>query len=265
MNQSSQYDDVDAEVLSNEELAQRFWVRYALRQQGLEQFEQQDDAGAGSMRFDNVAEVMSLPRARTNIEAVLGLLAAFCIGLPIPLISTVALLNAPFLNPVDGQLLACPTFLVTAYLCVTVVRLAGRAIEGETARRSFSLIPELNLRPRGSRRDEFYIPLSLAMAIRLPNWWTVVRPFIAIWWAGHFVIAAVAGHMVAKELNGINNAGLVAIPFTIALTMAFLLAANMYLMLSIAVGVRHPRVWLAVWRYRFVVDLVLTVAMIVAT
>lgn len=205
----------------------------------------------------------ALPRARTNVEAVMGLFAAFFIGIPVPFVATMGILNLPLRNHELVMVLATVTFLTTGYLCLTVVRLGGRAVEGERAGNSFSL----NLDARANSvepntYDDFYVPLALAMAIRLPNWWTFLRPLIAVWWLGHFGIAALFGHLAARHLNGMNNPGLITIPITLAVTMAFLFAANLYLMLSIAVSIPLPRIWLIAWRYRFVVDFVVTVATI---
>lgn len=251
----------EGDVLQSEDLVRRFWDRTAHEPDGFEQEGielDENDASEFSETTNN--ESTSLPRARTNVEAVMGLFAAFFIGLPAPLVVTAGAMHLPLPNLELVLAISTVIFFSTGYLCVTVVRLAGRAIEGDFAAPRSVLLAVT--KQRSSKNDEFYIPLSLAMAIRLPNWWNSVRPFIAIWWLGHFVIAALFGHLAARQLNGINNAGLVTIPITLAVTMAFLFAANLYLMLAIAVSVRLPRIWLVAWRYRFVVDLVVTIAMI---
>lgn len=276
MTGSPQNSSADEEILHGKDLEPRFWDHTLNRHQ---EHTHQDAAQNGLPLDENQAseftesdgespriEFTTLPRARTNIEAVMGLFAAFFIGLPAPIVVTAAVMHLPVPNLELLRVLSVITFFASGYLCVTVIRLGGRAVEGDRPGNSFYLARESNVSQLDRQRNsEFYIPLALAMAIRLPNWWNGIRPLIAIWWLCHFVVAAIFGHLATRQLNGINNAGLVAIPITLAVTMAFLFAANLYLMLAIAVGIPRPRVWLIAWRYRFVVDLIVTVAMIVAT
>lgn len=254
----------DWEFLQSQDPIRRFWDRTVSKYQELEPegFESDDDESCEVAEGEGERSD-TLPRARTNVEAVMGLLAAFIIGLPAPLFATVGVMHLPLPNRELLMVLAGATFFATAYLCLTVVRVGGRAVEGDRFGNSFYLKRESQVAVALQRQeDEFFIPLSLAMAIRLPQWWVPIRPFIAVWWLCHFVVAAVFGHMLARGLNGINNAALITIPISLALTMAFLFAANLYLMLAIAVSIRMPRIWLIAWRYRFVVDLVVTLAMI---
>ena len=140
------------------------------------------------------------------------------------------------------------------------MRLAARAVEGDHDRGSFGLA----FRPVSSEHspvvsdDPLYLPLAVAMAIRLPKWPTIVRAIVAVWWLCHFLAAAMIGHAVAAHcLKGVNNQGLiVGLPITLLVTFAFLFAANLYLMLAVAVCIRRPAIWLIAWRHRFVVDLI---------
>lgn len=208
-------------------------------------------------------ESFTLPRARTNIEAVMGLFAAFLIGIPAPIFVMTAILHVPGVSRELLCVLAFLALIATGYLCITVIRIGGRAVEGDRPGNSFYLARETDENTAAARKQhEFFIPLALAMAIRLPNWWAVVRPLIAIWWLAHFVTAALIGHMVVRQLNGVNNPGVGAILFRLALTMAFLFAANLYLMLAIAVSIPRSRIWVLAWRNRFVVDLVVTAGML---
>jgi hypothetical protein len=197
----------------------------------------------------------SLPRSQVTFEGVMGLLAAFFIGLPSPFVA------ATLVAVLSPQVwLALPVFLVTGYLSALVVRLAARAIEGDDHRASFGMAP----RPGSAAAipsyssDPVHLPLAVAMAIRLPKWPTIVRPLVAVWWLSHFLAAAMIGHSVAAHcLKGVNNQGLiVGIPMTLLVTFAFLFAANLYLMLSVAVCIRRPGIWLIAWRHRFVLDLI---------
>lgn len=208
-----------------------------------------------------------LPRARHTIEGTLGLLAAFFIGLPAPLFAAagagvvwVTVFRA------EPLLVILLTGAIGFYLASVVVRLAARAVEGDgIAFASFRLPadttkgPPLDSDDGNTSREIIYVPLALAMAVRLPNWPNAIRPIVAVWWLCHFLAAAMIGHAVAAHwLNGVNNRALiVAIPVTLLVTFAFLFAANLYLMLAVAVSVRHPGIWLIAWRHRFIVDLIL--------
>jgi len=209
-----------------------------------------------------VPESMELPRARVTIEAVFALVAAFFIGLPTPFLAAIAVAHAGRDVPIA---VSVAVFVLTGYLAITVVRVAARAVEGETPRSpSFALMSSSS--PLECFDANAYLPLALAMSIRLPKWWMIVRPPIALWWLCHFVAAALLGHVTAKFINGVNNAMLlVAIPFSLVMTLGFLFAANLYLMLAFAVCFRDVRIWLICWRYRVVIDLILaTVLSVVA-
>ena len=211
-----------------------------------------------------------LPLARMTVEGVLGLLAAFIIGLPAPLLTSVAVAQ---LIPGAEILLGVITFVVTGYLSILVVRLAARATEGDgrAARTSETLVSirRLEKMPVSATNevgDQVIVPLAIAMAIRLPRWNGLIRPFVAVWWLAHFAAAAFLGHGVASiAVRGLNNAGwMLSVPLTLLATFAFLFAGNLYLMLAVAACVRRPGVWLIVWRHRFFVDLILAAFLLFA-
>lgn len=212
----------------------------------------------------------TLPRGRMTFEGVLGLLAAFFIGLPVPLLSGLAV---GFALPAGASGLGALVFVVTGYLSILVVRLAARASEGdgEDERSSGRLVStrrlgELEASTVGNSDEPSVVPLAIAMAIRLPNWPVLIRPWIGLWWLAHFGAAAFLGHHIAAHLvNRVNNANLwVGVPFTLLATFAFLFAGNLYLMLAVAACVRKPGVWLIVWRHRFLVDLILAAFLLFA-
>lgn len=211
-----------------------------------------------------------LPRARMTFEGVLGLLAAFFIGLPAPLMAGVAVAH---LVPGAEILLGVITFVVAGYLSILVVRLAARATEGDgRAERttgtlvSVRRLEEMQTSTTNETVEPVFVPLAIAMAIRLPRWNGLIRPFVAVWWLSHFAAAAFLGHGVASiAARGLNNAGwMLSVPLTLLATFAFLFAGNLYLMLAVAACVRRPDVWLIVWRHRFLVDLILAAVLLFA-
>lgn len=219
---------------------------------------------------DEPIPVRIMPRGRMTFEGVLGLLAAFFIGLPAPLMAGVAVGH---LVPQVGVGLGIVTFLVAGYFSVLVVRLAARATEGDHPAEftSGKLVStrqqeEMEDLPNEAVPSPIFVPLAIAMALRLPNWPMLVRPWIGLWWLTHFATAAFLGHHIAANLvNRMNNGNLwIGIPFTLLATFAFLFAGNLYLMLAIAACVKKPGVWLIVWRHRFFVDLILATFLLFA-
>lgn len=214
--------------------------------------------------------VQQLPRAKMTLEGVLGLLAAFFIGLPAPLGAGVAVGN---LLPGLFGLLGVIVFFLTGYLSILVVRLAARATEGDSRTEwtsgklvAVGRLDELKTSATAEAFKPVDVPLAIAMAIRLPRWNGLIRPFVAVWWMSHFAAAAFLGHAVASiAARGLNNADwMLSVPLTLLATFAFLFAGNLYLMLAVAACVRRPGVWLIVWRHRFFVDLILAAVLLFA-
>lgn len=212
----------------------------------------------------------ALPYGKMTFEGVLGLLAAFFIGLPAPFLAGIAVGQ---LLPGPARWLGIAAFVVTGYLSLLVVRLAARATEGDggAGRMSGRMINIRSLHQRAATTAKdasrsVVVPLAIAMAMRLPNWPALCRPFIGVWWLSHFAAAAFIGHAVAAlAARGLNNAGgVLSVPLTLMATFAFVFAGNLYLMLAVAACVRRPGVWLIVWRHRFFVDLILAAFLLFA-
>jgi len=214
--------------------------------------------------------VQHLPRARMTFEGVLGLLAAFFIGLPAPFVAGIAVGS---MLPRQIRWIGVIAFFLTGYLSALVVRLAARAVEGD--RESERVTGKLNANPRSinaslvpvdEAREPLFVPLAIAMAIRLPPWHGLIRPLVAVWWLSHFAAAAFLGHVIASiAARGLNNPGwMLSVPLTMLATFAFLFAGNLYLMLAVAACVKRPGVWLIVWQYRFFLDLVLAAFLLFA-
>lgn len=206
-------------------------------------------------------DLPALPRGNLTFEGVLGLLAAFFIGLPAPFLVIAAALN---LFPGNLRWLGIGLAIGAGYLSLLVVRLAARATEGDDDQATDRVLSPRRFRDKelvsaneGSRLG--VVPLAIAMAIRLPNWPLVFRPFIGLWWLAHFGAAAFLGHLVAAwAAKGLNNAAwFVSVPLTLLATFAFLFAGNLYLILSVATCINRPSIWLIVWRHRFLLDLLL--------
>lgn len=204
-------------------------------------------------------DLPALPLGNLTFEGVLGLLAAFFIRLPAPFLVIAAALN---LFPGNLRWLGIGLAIAAGYLSLLVVRLAARATEGDYEKdlatgRLLSKCQEISSANDGARSG--VVPLAIAMAIRLPDWPMIFRPFIGLWWLAHFGAAAFLGHLVAAlAAKGLNNAAwFVSVPLTLLATFAFLFAGNLYLILAVAACINRPAIWLIVWRHRFLLDLLL--------
>ena len=198
-----------------------------------------------------------MPAASVSVEAVLGLLATFFIGFSAPLLLVGALFGAR--TPAMITLLALG---FTGWAAIFVARLASQALEGER-QRSFRLG---NTRPdfRPLDSDLLRIPLALAMVARLPRIHRFIRPWLGLWWLLHFTAAAFLGHLAAtRTLQEFDvNKLLLSIPLAILMHFAFLFAANLYLLLAIAILVPWPKLWLQIWKQRFLIDFGLAILLL---
>lgn len=214
---------------------------------------------------ETIAEIPSrtwtrhnLPAARVSVEAVLGLLATFFIGFTAPLVLLVAIILNRF-SFFLGFVLAGLAVAASIF----VARLASQSLEGQAT--AFRLgDPRPRLRDVHDDAPRLEIPLALAMVARLPRFPRLIRPLLGGWWLLHFAGAAALGHLAAVQtLHEVNNATLI-FSITIAgvVHFAFLFAANLYLLLAVAVLFPWPKLWLTVWQQRFLIDLVIAVLML---
>jgi len=213
------------------------------------------DADADEPPLETLRELQS-PAAKVSIEAVLGLLAAFFIGFIAPLAAFAAVIGMRL-----GFVVGLLTIGGAGWLAILVARLASAALEGDH-QRTFSL----SNRPATVKesRPRLYIPLALAMAVRVPRFTPPLNVLVSGWWLVHFGAAAGLGHLAALKITREFQLGqlLLAVPCSIAVHFAFLFAANLYLVLSMAAACKSPLVWLFVWRYRFLIDLLLALALL---
>lgn len=200
----------------------------------------------------------NLPAARVTVEAVLGLLATFFIGFTAPLVLLIVVVLGRF-SLIFGFVLAG----LAGTASVFVARLASQSLEGQT--RTFRLgDPRPRMGEVNGEMPRLEIPLALAMVARLPRFPSLVRPLLGGWWLLHFAGAAALGHLTAVQtMHEFNNAALI-FSITIAgvVHFAFLFAANLYLLLAVAVLFPWPKLWLTVWQQRFLIDLVIAVLML---
>jgi hypothetical protein len=189
-----------------------------------------------------------------TLETAVGLIAAFFIGFFIPVALGSVTLAALLLGNQKGVWALLPLTLVTGRLAFLTAQLAARASDGRItdARETDPALPPLR------------VPFVLAMAAQLTDWNWYWRPWLGLWWLAHFACAAALGHLVALEVTrGLNPQNFLGGVLLMTLThFAFLFAANLYLILAARVVSPTPQLCLVAWRYRFLIDTVLAVLLL---
>lgn len=204
-------------------------------------------------------------------ESVIGLLATFIIGF----FPSVIFFCGSFPLLLSGNV---PLFILcliggglSGFLASYVARLASRVVDRK------GLVPfddfdslEVDAVEDGERQSELFrieevssapqpVPLALALAREIPPLRTSFRGALALWWLAHFGMAVFAGHasatIVSARLDHPSQTTVLVVG--LALHLAFLFAANLYLLLAVAVVEPDEVMWHRVWSYRVPIDLTL--------
>ncbi|HUQ68507.1 MAG TPA: hypothetical protein VM165_03225 [Planctomycetaceae bacterium] len=187
---------------------------------------------------------------QVTFETTLGLLAAFFISFFTPVVFGLIALVGLVQGRIPIILTGVPMTLVTGWLALLIARMAAEASVGRLADRGEpppAFDPTLPV---------VRLPFALAMAARLPMMSWFWRPWLAVWWMGHFCIAAAFGHFVAVSLiKRLDVAtAIIAVPLAVLVHFAFLFASNLYLVIAARALVSSPRLCVRVWKYRFMID-----------
>jgi hypothetical protein len=195
---------------------------------------------------------------QVTFETTLGLLAAFFIGFFAPVIFGLVSLVGLVQGRMPMLAAAAPMTLVTGWLALLIARMAAEASMGRLTDHGASVPPSDPTLP------VVRLPFALAMAARLPAMSWFWRPWLAVWWLGHFCIAAAFGHFVAVNLiKRLDVAtAIIAVPLAVVVHFAFLFASNLYLVIAARALVSSPRLCVRVWKYRFVIDLLIASLML---
>ncbi|GIX04858.1 MAG: hypothetical protein KatS3mg114_0727 [Planctomycetaceae bacterium] len=194
-----------------------------------------------------------------TLETVLGLLAAFFIGLFVPLVGSLLWLGVMFARGWwdEIMLVGAGLLLLSWWLAIMLLKLASRASLGK------NFLPGPRL-PGQPPPPVVTLPLALAMAAQIPRWPVPWNVFVGGWWLAHFGAAAWIGHQSASLIIQRFDLGslLTVVPLALALHFAFVFAANLYLVLALRLFFYHPRVCVLAWRYRMLVDSLLAVLLL---
>ena len=202
-------------------------------------------------------EQLPIPgRSRFGVlEACLGLFATFFLGFAPPVVAGLGCLVA-FVHE-EYLLLAglVAVVILTGRIAVHVVSLANESMR-------FIFPDHFVLSDRIVRGpiqpQSFAVRMGMAMQ-PLP---VLIRVFACVWFLAHFGLGAtIAGGMHHWLGNAIANPGtLFVVVFPLVLHAAFILATNVYLVLAVSVFTNKEHVLAAVWRQRFIIDILMTLA-----
>jgi hypothetical protein len=201
----------------------------------------------------------------TRIESVIGLWATFVLGFAPPvlllLFGLAALVNEE--NARDAPAWLCFSGLAaTAASGVWTARMASRALA--------LCHPELGppgsapvkaLLPEGAE-ERVTLPLAVVMGARLPRVpWLLAAP-LGVWWLAHFGSGAFLGRRTTFWLESAvqRPSPLLLAVAPQALTFALTFAANLYLLLALALFVRSVPVLLRLWKFRLALNVAITLA-----
>ena len=190
---------------------------------------------------------------QVTFETTLGLLAAFFIGFFAPVVFGILLIVGFAQGRWNLVATMLPLMLGTGWLALLIARMAAEASMGRL-HDTGELPPTFD-----PRLPVVKLPFALAMAARMPLLTWFWRPLIAAWWLAHFCVAAAIGHTVAIHLIKRLDVAtvLIAVPLAVVIHFAFLFASNLYLVLAARAIGPTPRWCVRVWKYRFVIDLVI--------
>jgi len=188
-----------------------------------------------------------------TFETIIGLLAAFFIGFFAPVLFGIGLLSTLARGRWEWAIVCAGLALVTGRLAVLIMRLAAHASTGRWGESAHD-----------GGEPVVQMPFALAMAAQVPRWPIVLRTGVGMWWLAHFGGAALLAHALGTSLIRRLDVptALIAVPLAVMVHFAFLFAANLYLVLAARMLSRQPSLCIFVWRYRFAIDFVVALALV---
>jgi len=201
-----------------------------------------------------------------RFESIVGLFGTFFVGFAPPvlllLFGLASLTNEENAREAPAWVLL-PAALVTAIPAVWIARLSSRTL--------YSIYPELRKFDQTQQKgwtpfdspetgERVKLPMPVVMPTHLANLPLVLGIPLSMWWLLHFGSGVLIGFGADRWMDSAFPNADVVTRFLApqALNFAFSFASNIYLML--AIGVHAPRLTTlqAIWRWRIVLDIILT-------
>lgn len=209
-------------------------------------------------------------RWRERAEAILGTAAVFMIGFA-PTILGVLFGLAALVNRENAEWLPAwvcfPVAVVSGALAVWVARLIQRAL--------YMCHPELRkldqVLTRGQKSlmtpfetdqpvETVHLPMAVVAGTSLPRVPVLAAIPLALWWLAHASTGVIVGLRLDRYMDQAFRGAPAGVKYVLpqVLNFAFSFAANIYLMLAVALFVRNTTWLLRLWKVRLFIDLVLT-------
>jgi hypothetical protein len=187
------------------------------------------------------------------VEAVMGLTAALFLEM-FPLI---CLLFLPVVLAVDGRWGWAAASLIPlvlyGWLARWLINSANYAMQ-----RCYPEIAGVAKAVQGTQTPHY--PFAVEMALRLPRLPLLFRPWASLWWGAHFMAGVVILEVAHRHLAGGGAPDALTVLTVLGIHFAFSVAANLYLMLSVAALWSPPDLLCWIWRHRITIDAVFTLA-----
>jgi hypothetical protein len=209
-------------------------------------------------------------RWRDRAEAIAGAFAVFFIGFAPPVLALLmglaALTNAE--NAKDLPAWVCfPVALISGAFALGLARLIQRTL--------YMCHPELKKLDRAMLRgqkplitpfdsdqplEKTDLPMAIVAGMNLPRIPIALAVPLAMWWLAHGGAGIFIGLRLDQYIDSAVHDAPAAVKYVLPNVLNFGLsfAANIYLMLAVALFVRKTTVLLWLWKVRLLIDLVLT-------
>lgn len=204
--------------------------------------------------MNSIPHTTTLRGAWTRFEACAGLVAVFIIACGPPMICGFALVVTLVEFAWQTAALTGTVFFITAPMAVWLIRMCSAALNEFRSPAGLQLVvPEDDDGFDPPRPYYVHVPFALFLTAQLPSFTRPFRVGLFLIWMGQFLAAALFAWNLTSG-NFIQNAATVTLIFSFTLAYLFQFAANIFLVLAVAVLFGVPLYTVCVWRYRFLID-----------
>jgi hypothetical protein len=207
---------------------------------------------------------------RDRAEAIAGVFAVFFIGFAPPVLALLFGLAA-LMNRENAEWLPAwvcfPFCLASGALAIWLVRLVQRALymcHPELRKYDEVMAPQQKplLTPFDSREplEKMKLPMAIVAGVSLPRVPFLLAIPLAVWWLGHAGTGVLIGFRLDDYMEKAFRGAPAWVKYVLphVLNFGFSFAANIYLMLAVALFVRNTTVLRWIWRMRLLIDSILT-------
>lgn len=201
-------------------------------------------------------------RRLVRFEALVGLAATLSLGFApvIPLsVLTLSLLNSEHyfwaMAVAGGMLLA-------AGLAAWVAAVASNAVRTCFPEWSDDPATRLRLKPDEFEHGSYVYPFAIEMALSMPPFPLPLRPVLGLWWMLHFAAGLCVGIGAHSWVDALFSNPLLELLCVVSCHAAFVLSANLYLIMAVSAVRPNDLLLMRMWNARFFIDFMLSAAVL---